>query len=207
MLETFRVQDPAALRAIAHPTRQRILTELAVLGHARAADLAQAIGEPANSVSFHLRVLAKAGMIAEAPEHARDRRDRVWANVAESYVVDPGSPEVVREVVRPALRWAERLFAEANDTGFREDSGSRPDSGSREEDRLFAISALVLTPQQAAEMTRELTELLERWAHRALTEAQDAPDPARRAYQALTVLAPRTEKPDQEGDATAAGPE
>ncbi|MFD6091909.1 ArsR/SmtB family transcription factor [Oerskovia sp. NPDC060338] len=194
MLETFRVQDPAALRAIAHPTRQRILTELAALGHARAADLAQVIGEPANSVSFHLRVLAKAGLIVEAPELARDRRDRVWTNVAESYVVDPGSPGVVREVVRPALRWAERLFAEANDTG------------PRHEDRLFAISALVLTPRQAAEMTREVTELLERWAHRALAGAQDDPDPARRAYQALAVLAPRTEKDAPEGDATAVGP-
>lgn len=51
MLETFHVQDPAALRAIAHPLRQRILMELAVLGHARAADLARATGEPANSVS------------------------------------------------------------------------------------------------------------------------------------------------------------
>lgn len=193
MLETFRVQDPAALRAIAHPTRQRILTELAVLGHARAADLAQVIGEPANSVSFHLRVLARAGMIVEAPEQARDRRDRVWTNVAESYVVDPGSPEVVREVVRPALRWAERLFAEANS------------AGARHEDRLFAISALVLTPQQAAEMTQEVTELLERWAHRALTEAQDDPDPARRAYQALTVLAPRAEKRDPDDDAPAVG--
>ena len=47
MLETFRVQDPAALRAIAHPLRQRSLVELAVLGHARAADLAQATGEDA----------------------------------------------------------------------------------------------------------------------------------------------------------------
>ncbi|RXR25100.1 ArsR family transcriptional regulator [Oerskovia turbata] len=179
MRETFHVQDPAALRAIAHPMRQRILSELVVLGHARAADLAQAIGEPANSISFHLRVLAKAGMIVEAPEHARDRRDRVWTNAAESYVVDPGSPGVVREVVRPALRWAERLFVEANDTS------------SHDKDRLFAISALVLTPQQAEEMAKEVTDLLERWADRALTEARKAPDPDRRAYQALAVLAPR----------------
>ena len=102
MLETFHVQDPAALRAIAHPLRQRILMELAVLGHARAADLARATGEPANSVSFHLRVLARAGMIVEAPEHARDRRDRVWKNVAESYAVAPGTPGAVRPGGRPA---------------------------------------------------------------------------------------------------------
>ncbi|MFF3064219.1 helix-turn-helix domain-containing protein [Oerskovia sp. NPDC057915] len=188
MLETFRVQDPTALRAIAHPTRQRILTELVALGHARAADLAQVIGEPANSVSFHLRVLAKAGMIAEAPEHARDRRDRVWASVAESYVVDPGSPEAVREIVRPALVWAERLFVDANDTR------------STDDDRMLAISALVLTPEQAAEMAQELGDLIERWSNRALAEARQAQDPARRAYQLLAVLAPRGEQDDEVPD-------
>jgi len=182
MLETFRVQDPAALRAIAHPLRQRILTELAVLGHARAADLAQVIGEPANSVSFHLRVLAKAGMVVEAPEHARDRRDRVWTNVARSYTVDPGAPDAVREVVRPALAWAERLFVEASD------------ETSHRDDRMLALTALVLSPEQAEEMVRDLVTLLERWSDRALTEARETPGPDRRAYQLLTVLAPREQE-------------
>ena len=179
MLENFHIQDPVALRAVAHPMRQRILTELAALGHARAADLAQAIGEPANSISFHLRVLAKAGMIAEAPEHARDRRDRVWTNVAKRYVVDPGTPEAVPEVIRPALIWAERLFVEMNE------------ETARQGDQLLAINALVLTPQLATEMTQDLADLLERWADRALAEAKKAPDTARRAYQVLAVLAPR----------------
>ncbi|MHA7135205.1 helix-turn-helix domain-containing protein [Oerskovia turbata] len=193
MLDTFRVQDPAALRAIAHPVRQRILSELAALGHARAADLAQAIDEPANSVSFHLRVLAKAGMIAEAPEHARDRRERVWANVAERYLVDPGEPEVVREIVRPALVWAERLFVEANEN-----------AGAGQDDRMLAINALVLTPQQATEMSQEIADLFERWSNRALTETRNAPDPARRSYQALAVLAPHDGPADETPEAPGA---
>lgn len=178
MLDTFHVQDPAALRAIAHPIRQRILSELAALGHARAADLAQVIDEPANSVSFHLRVLAKAGMIEEAPEHARDRRERVWANTAQRYFVDPGEPEVVREIVRPALSWAERLFVEEND------------STAQQDDRMLAIVALVLTPAQAAEMAQEVADLLERWSDRSLTGSRDAPRSERGSYQALAVLAP-----------------
>src|SRR5699024_11975455 len=36
------------------------------------------LGVPANSVSYHLRILAKGGAIVEAPEAARDKRDRVW---------------------------------------------------------------------------------------------------------------------------------
>lgn len=179
MLETFDVHDPPALRAIAHPLRQRILMELAALGHARAADLARATGEPANAVSFHLRVLAKAGLIVEAPEHARDRRDRVWTNAAKSYAVRPTTPGAVRDVVRPALSWAEETFRRATET-----DGPR-------DDRMLAISALVLTAEQAGEMARELEALLERWSERSLREARDAPDAAREAYQVLTVLAPR----------------
>lgn len=184
MLETLRVQEPAALRAIAHPLRQRILMELAVLGHARAADLARATGEPANAVSFHLRVLAKAGLIVEAPEHARDRRDRVWTNVAKSYAVEPGTPAAVRDVVRPALAWAEETFRRANAAGV------------AREDRILAISALVLTPEQAAAMARDLEAVLERWSDRSLAEARETPDAQRATYQVLTVLAPRDLPPD-----------
>ena len=95
----MEITEPEALRALAHPVRQRILMQLSVLEHARAADLAEAIGQPANSVSFHLRVLAKAGMIVEAPEHARDKRDRVWTNVDQSYRVKSDSPGAGEAIV------------------------------------------------------------------------------------------------------------
>lgn len=68
----------AMLKAMAHPLRQRILQLLRQRRHLRAADAAAALAEPANKVSFHLRVLADAGLIEEAPEKARDGRDRVW---------------------------------------------------------------------------------------------------------------------------------
>lgn len=66
------------LKAISHPVRRRIAGILSSGGPARAADLARDLDLPANQVSFHLRSLAAAGLIEEAPEHARDRRDRVW---------------------------------------------------------------------------------------------------------------------------------
>ncbi|GCE78358.1 winged helix-turn-helix domain-containing protein [Cellulomonas biazotea] len=198
MLDTLRVQDPAALRAIAHPLRQRILMELAALGHARAADLARATGEPANAVSFHLRVLAKAGMVVEAPEHARDRRDRVWTNVAASYTVDPGTPTAVRDVVRPALAWAEESFRRANQPGV------------EREDRILALTALALTPEQAREMAREVEALLDRWGQASLDAARATPDAQRATYQVLAVVAPRDlppagGAPDAEATAASTG--
>src|SRR5215207_823011 len=52
----------------------------------RAADLARELGLPANQMSFHLRQLAKYGLVVEAPEAAHDRRDRVWRSASEDGV-------------------------------------------------------------------------------------------------------------------------
>src|SRR6186997_1941140 len=72
------LHDPRVLRAIAHPVRNRILTELDAHGPLRAADVAQLLGIPANQASFHLRQLAKFGLVEEDPSAGRDKRDRVW---------------------------------------------------------------------------------------------------------------------------------
>ncbi|MGB4778281.1 ArsR/SmtB family transcription factor [Microbacterium sp.] len=81
----------AMLKALSHPLRRAALREVRQHRYLRAADVAERLGEPANKVSFHLRVLADAGLIAEAPEQARDRRDRVWTVVPGALTV--GSPE------------------------------------------------------------------------------------------------------------------
>ncbi len=89
----------AMLKAYAHPLRRRIIRLFSRHDHLRAADIAAELDVPANSVSFHLRALADAGLISEAPEHARDRRDRVWASIKGPLSV--GGPE--RPVADEAL--------------------------------------------------------------------------------------------------------
>ncbi|GAA4376315.1 hypothetical protein GCM10023166_27810 [Paeniglutamicibacter cryotolerans] len=79
------------LKAMANPLRRQILAILGAVESARATDLAQRLDVPANKLSFHLRVLAAAGIIAEAPELARDRRDRVWQTVPGGLRI--GSPD------------------------------------------------------------------------------------------------------------------
>jgi DNA-binding transcriptional ArsR family regulator len=88
----LRLTSPM-LKAVAHPLRRRILELMHEDVPRRAADLAEIVDAPANSVSFHLRQLARAGLIVEAPEHARDRRDRVWVAAGQGYTVPtPESP-------------------------------------------------------------------------------------------------------------------
>lgn len=81
----------AYLKAVANPVRRQIMREVVRDGSGRAADIAAQLQLPANQVSFHLRVLADAGILVEAPELARDRRDRVWQPVPN--VLSIGSPE------------------------------------------------------------------------------------------------------------------
>jgi predicted ArsR family transcriptional regulator len=112
------------LKAMSHPVRRRILALMEHSPPARATDLAGPLGLPVNQVSFHLRSLARAGLVAEAPEHARDRRDRVWVPTATTFrLTGPGEPmsaedeQVVaaflgqtaleaQELVRRVLAWA-----------------------------------------------------------------------------------------------------
>lgn len=90
----------AMLKAMTHPLRRQLVRALTKRMYARAADLAQELNVPANSVSFHLRVLANAGLIAEAPEKARDKRDRVWTPMRGGLNV--GSPEYGAEDIELA---------------------------------------------------------------------------------------------------------
>lgn len=73
------------MRALAHPVRLEIVEQVGRRGTARAADVAADLGLPANSVSYHLRILARGGVIVEDPEAARDRRDRVWRLAQHSF--------------------------------------------------------------------------------------------------------------------------
>ncbi|WP_293698707.1 helix-turn-helix domain-containing protein [uncultured Agrococcus sp.] len=100
-----------ALRAMSHPVRIDILQFLRHKQSARAADLAEALGVAANSMSYHLRILAKAGLIEEAPDLARDRRDRVWRMQREQLIrVDAegqaeGYRGAVDQVGLAAIEW------------------------------------------------------------------------------------------------------
>lgn len=184
------LDDPRVLRAIAHPVRSRILDELTAQGSLRAADVAEELGIPANQASFHLRQLAKYGLVEEDPAAARDRRDRVWKAVApDGFDVDLGRIEAA-----PGGRAASRVYrghaaAKARalvDAAF---------SDHREPGTHRAITemAVRLTESEARELTAELTGLLDRWSER--TRGRDAD---RRTYSLLAVVQPY---PDDAGPA------
>jgi DNA-binding transcriptional ArsR family regulator len=68
---------PKALRGLVHPIRLRLLDLLQADGPATATSLAQRIGQSSGVTSYHLRVLAEHGFIAEDQERGTGR-DRWW---------------------------------------------------------------------------------------------------------------------------------
>ena len=180
------VHDPTVLRAIAHPVRNRILGELTIQGPLRAVDLSQELDIPANQASFHLRQLAKYGLVEEAVGEGRDRRDRVWRAVDES-----GLQLDLQEL-------EQQPGGKAAATVFRSQSAARAHalvdaaySRRRERGvhRSITDQTMRLTADEARELAGEINGLLERWTARTRGR-----DPGRRTYSALLLVQPL---PDQ----------
>jgi DNA-binding transcriptional ArsR family regulator len=90
-----RLNDPKALRALAHPTRLALVGQLRIHGQLTATQAGELLGESSASCSFHLRQLAKYGLVEEAGGgHGRERPWRAttmftsWPEVAEDPKVE-----------------------------------------------------------------------------------------------------------------------
>ena len=73
----MRISDPQIMRALAHPARLAVLDQLADGGTATATECARTAGLSPSAMSYHLRALARIGMIEQAPS-AGDARERRW---------------------------------------------------------------------------------------------------------------------------------
>lgn len=69
--------DTARWKAMSHPLRREMLRQLDAGGPATSTTIAGALGENTGTTSYHLRILADAGVIEEVPERSRGR-ERWW---------------------------------------------------------------------------------------------------------------------------------
>lgn len=119
----MQLTEPRALRALAHPTRLELMGLLRRSGPLTATQAGEQIGESAASCSFHLRQLAKYGLVEEAG--GGRGRERPWRATAISTEWAARGPDeetdaagallsrvVVERYLRNAIEWLGRRGSE-----------------------------------------------------------------------------------------------
>src|SRR4051794_23803891 len=122
--ERTSLRDPRAIRALAHPARLAILERLSTDGPATATECAEVTGQSPSACSYHLRALAKWGLVEETD--GDDRRERRWRVLgpfvigdhdgprrADAGAAEPGLPAgVASRSTRRVLDWMDASDAE-----------------------------------------------------------------------------------------------
>jgi predicted ArsR family transcriptional regulator len=171
-----KLTDPRALRAVAHGTRLQLLGELRRVGPLTATQAGDRIGESPATCSYHLRQLAKWGLVEEAGGGRGRARPwqatamgHEWASRGPGGEPDEASDMLTRVVVErwfeESLAWVDRRSEETEEWA----------EAAICEDRL-----IYLTPAELEDLSRRVGELLEPYARR-LNDPGSRPPGARAA--------------------------
>lgn len=92
MRENRRVIDePDVIRTLSHPLRLDLLNHLMDAGPATASQCARAVGDTPSNCSYHLRMLARHGLVAD--DGSGDGRERPWRALLTGFSVPDSDDE------------------------------------------------------------------------------------------------------------------
>ena len=176
-----RLTDPRALRAYAHPVRMALVGLLRTEGPLTATRAAELLGESSGTCSFHLRQLAKYGLVEEAG--GGTGREKPWraTTMSTSWEPAPDNPELAAATSMLNTVIAERYFEQV----MRWLDNSRHEPREWQEAALLGDRLMYLTPAELTEVGARVRELLDPYSDR-VTDPSLRPDGARRvSYLAL----------------------
>lgn len=186
-MKGFPIADPRQIRVLASPIRQDIVDAVGAIGPCSVAELARALGRPADGLYYHIRLLLRAKLlVAEKDAGAAERRElRIDLPSKALYLdynpSDPHNRKAVLRAVGSLIRAAER--------GFRR--GFRPGvavSGPRR-DLWAGRTRGYLSADDVQEVNRLLGCLLDVMRRGRPNESRRTPA-ERKLYELSFVLAP-----------------
>jgi len=153
------LDDPVAIRALAHPVRLDLQALIGRAGQITAADAARELGISHGLASHHLRQLAKYGFVEQAP--GKDNRERPWrlTHTSTSWREAMGTPEgqAAAAVFEEVL--AERAVASLR--GWLRRRGDWP--GEWQQHTGVGASTIYLTGPELAELEAAIEGLIKRY--------------------------------------------
>jgi DNA-binding transcriptional ArsR family regulator len=191
-----RLTDPKALRALAHPTRLELVGLLRRHGALTATQAAELIGESSGSTSFHLRQLAKYGLVEEAGGgEGRERPWRAtamftgWPDVADSPELAAASgllhAVIAEQYFELLMRWLGRRDSEPEE--WQKAAG-------------FGDTVVWVTADELEELGRGVDALMDRYLERLLKPELRPPGARPIAWVNLALPAELTEDEASSGD-------
>jgi DNA-binding transcriptional ArsR family regulator len=108
------IKEPGELAALAHPLRLDLINHLMSSGPATASQCARALGDTPSNCSYHLRYLARYGLVEPVDGGAGpvDNRERPWRATITGFQVDQRDPQQEAAVATIALQRDQRLARE-----------------------------------------------------------------------------------------------
>lgn len=183
----YIIRDRRQMRALAASTRQEIVDVLPRLGTVSVSELASALGRPADSLYYHLRLLTRVGLVLRAGiRTVNGRSEALYRAVASDLrlAYKPGSRgngNEINPIVASMLRLGIRDFRRSFRTGNASVSGP--------ERELWALRRTGwLSREQIAEVNRHIHKLVQ------ISESSSSGE----KLYALTVLLTPLERKDRE---------
>jgi DNA-binding transcriptional ArsR family regulator len=149
--------DPEVLEALAHPVRLDLLTHLMSSGPATASECAREIGDTPSNCSYHMRALARHGLVE--PVSSSDGRERRWRATVTGLRVDSDADPKTPEGRGGAALMAASVALEQR--GLRDylSHRDRVSAQWREADQ-YSTYVLRITPAELSELGDQLDALI-----------------------------------------------
>lgn len=159
--DVLHLNDPQAIRAYAHRTRMELVGLLRTEGPLTATRAAELTGESVASCSYHLRMLAKYGVVEEVPGPGRQKP---WRATAQHTSIPRAATDPAVAAATSELRvfLAQRYF---EDVVNAERTWERLPKEWQEAE-AFGDELLYLTAEELLELRNGIDELLHRFADR-----------------------------------------
>jgi DNA-binding MarR family transcriptional regulator len=176
-----RVTDLELMTALAHPLRAGVLRHLMATGPATASECAEAVGSTASNCSWHLRQLAKFGLVE--PTDGPDGRQRPWratvvglelGELADDDAMRTAQLAVLGGVLREDQTLTQRFLDRAEEL-----------PAEWRHNGIVNTYALLLTAAELSELEEKLDALLRPYV---TTIRTDAPPEARPVHAAVRAF-------------------
>ena len=155
-----RALDGPVLKALAHPLRVQLLDILSQYGPQTASSIGKRVGESSGATSYHLRQLARHGLVREVTDRGSGR-ERWWERPRGALTIDTTRPDLdpaVREAARQVNRHFIQGRAEALAAFTASDPSALPD-GWADAAMLSTLNAY-LTADQLQALNRDLEAII-----------------------------------------------